>query len=127
MKILVIEDEPTSRKLASLVLQCEGHQVVDVESAEEAIDIVSVQRPDLILVDLALPGMNGLVLARRLKEDSQTRSIPIVAVTSYPDRFPREAAFDAGCDAFIVKPIDTRKLPAQVAAAAANHSQSGPI
>ena len=126
MKILVIEDEPTSRKLATLVLASGGHQVVDAQSAEEAINAVHQSQPQIILLDLALPGMDGLALARHLKQDPKTRHIPIVAVTSYPDRFPRNEAFRAGCDAFIVKPIDTRKLPGQIEAVLEKHNQHEP-
>jgi len=118
MNILVIEDEPTSRKLATLVLSSSGHKVVDAQSAEAAIEAVCRSQPEMILLDLALPGMDGLALARQLKGESKTRHIPIVAVTSYPERFPREKAFRAGCDAYIVKPIDTRALADQVEAIA---------
>jgi len=118
MNILVIEDEPTSRKLATLVLSSSGHKVVDAQSAEAAIEAVCRSQPEMILLDLALPGMDGLALARQLKGESKTRHIPIVAVTSYPERFPREEAFRAGCDAYIVKPIDTRALADQVEAIA---------
>jgi len=118
MNILVIEDEPASRKLATLVLASGGHQVVDASSAEEAVKTVHHAQPEIILLDLALPGMDGLALARQLKNDSNTRHIPIVAVTSYPERFSRDEAFRAGCDAYIVKPIDTRALSGQIDAIA---------
>jgi len=118
MNILVIEDEPTSRKLATLVLSSSGHKVVDAQSAEAAIEAVCRSQPEMILLDLALPGMDGLALARQLKGEPKTRHIPIVVVTSYPERFPREEAFRAGCDAYIVKPIDTRALADQVEAIA---------
>ena len=123
MKVLLIEDEPASRKLATLVLSSGGHQVVDTTSAEEAIQAVSKSQPQIILLDLALPGMDGLALARRLKNDPLTRHIPVIAVTSYPERFSREEAFRAGCDAYIVKPIDTRTLSGQIEAVAGKTSQ----
>ena len=93
MNILVIEDEPTSRKLATLVLSSSGHKVVDAQSAEAAIEAVCRSQPEMILLDLALPGMDGLALARQLKGESKTRHIPIVAVTSYPERFPGRKLF----------------------------------
>lgn len=114
VKVLVIEDEPASLKLAHLVLAAEGYQVVDAQAAEEALDVIKKNRPQVILLDLGLPGMNGLELASRLKLDPTTRSIPIVAVTAYPDRWSQREAVEAGCDAYIVKPIDTRRLPAKV-------------
>jgi len=118
MKILVIEDEAASLKLANLVLSSDGHEVTGARSAEIAIATISESQPELILLDLGLPGIDGLELARLLKADANTKDIPIVAVTAYPDRFPRDEAFRAGCDAFIVKPIDTRRLGGQVNAVA---------
>ncbi len=123
MNILLIEDEPASRKLATLVLASGGHQVVDTKSAEEAINAVHQSHPHIILLDLALPGMDGFALARQLKDDPTTRQIPIVAITSYPEKFPREEAFRAGCDAYIVKPIDTRALSGQIEAVADKATQ----
>jgi CheY-like chemotaxis protein len=122
MNILVIEDEPASRKLANLVLSSDGHQVIESHSAEHAMKSVLNSSPEIILLDLALPGMDGYALTRRLKADPQTRHIPIIAVTSYPERFTREEAFRAGCDSYIVKPIDTRKLSHQVTTIAAHKS-----
>lgn len=118
MKILVIEDDPTDRKLFSVVLGTGGHCVLEQASAEATLETAKAGRPELILLDLNLPGIDGLALARRLKADPDTRAIPIVAVTAAPERYSREAALAAGCDAFILKPIDTRKLPEAVAALA---------
>ena len=70
--------------------------------------------PELILMDIALPGMDGLTLARKLKADKRTRHIPIVALTAFAMKGDDQKAFDAGCDGYITKPIDTRKLPEQV-------------
>src|SRR5437879_10542864 len=123
MNILVIEDEPASLKLANLVLSSDGHQVIQSHSAEHAMQTVLDTSPEIILLDLALPGMDGYTLTRRLKADPKTRNIPIIAVTSYPDRFPREEALRAGCEAYIVKPIDTRKLSHQVTTIAAQKSK----
>src|SRR5437764_478107 len=107
MNILVIEDEPISMKLAHLVLAMEGHNVSDADAAEKAMEAIKKNRPEIILLDLALPGMDGLALARKLKQDPETQDISIVAVTAYPDQFSKKAAMEAGCDAYIVKPIDT--------------------
>jgi CheY-like chemotaxis protein len=116
MNIILIDDDPTDLKLFSAVLRTGGHEVLARDSAEKAIEQIKAQQPELILLDLKLPGMDGLALARQLKQDPDTCHIPIVAVTAASEVFPREKAFDAGCDAYIVKPVDTRSLSAQVSA-----------
>jgi CheY-like chemotaxis protein len=79
------------------------------------------QKPDLILIDLALPGVDGLTLVRDLKAAPETRAIPIVAVTAYLDRFKEEDSLAAGCEAYVTKPIDTRKLPRMLSDVANEH------
>lgn len=122
MKILVVEDEPASLKLAHLVLTAGGHEVTGAEAGDQVINEIARWRPDAILLDVELPAVNGLTLARRIKSDPINRHIVIIAVTSYPERYPRERMLAAGCDAYIVKPINTRKLPQQVETAVANAS-----
>lgn len=118
MKVLVIEDDAVDRKLAGAVLRTHGHSVRDGSSAMEAFEALQHDPPDVILLDLCLPGMDGLTLARTLKSDPATREIPIVAVTAYPERFPRQTMLNAGCASFIVKPVDTRNLSKQIEQAA---------
>jgi CheY-like chemotaxis protein len=113
--ILVVDDNPTNLKLVSDLLEYEGYRVLKAADAEEAQTIVSETLPDLILMDIALPGMDGLTLTRILKAVRRTRHVPIVAVTSFAMKGDRQKALDAGCDAYVAKPIDTRKLPLQVA------------
>jgi CheY-like chemotaxis protein len=84
---------------------------------------IKARQPEVILLDLKLPGMDGLALARRLKQDPATKHIPIVAITAAPETFSQSAALAAGCDAYIVKPVDTRKLNAQVMNTAAHQSE----
>src|ERR1700740_3590845 len=115
MNILLVEDDPTDMKLLSAVLSSSGHHVFCKSSAEQVAEEVKAHRPDVILLDLKLPGMDGLSLARVLKNDPETQALPIVAVTPAVEKFPEAAALAAGCDAFILKPVDTRKLPQQVA------------
>lgn len=122
MDIMLIEDDPTDLKLFSAVLRTSGHEVLAKASAENALGEIKARQPTVILIDLKLPGMDGLELARRLKADPETKHIPIIAVTAAPEQFRREAALKAGCDAYIVKPIDTRKLSDQVAAIAGRNS-----
>lgn len=114
MKVLVIEDDPTDLKLMGAVLKISGHSVSEKTSAEGALEAIVADNPDVILLDLRLPGMDGLTLIRRLKANAGTRRIPVVAVTAYPERYGREDLLAAGCEACIIKPIDTRELARQV-------------
>lgn len=110
LKIMVVEDKPAHLKLLHMVLVHEGHKIFVAETAEAAFQAIQVDKPDVLLLDLALPGINGLELARLLKQNPNTVSIPIIAITAFPDDFDRQQALDAGCDAYIVKPIDTRVI-----------------
>lgn len=111
MNILVIEDNPSHLKLAHLVLSAAGHTVNNAEAAEQAVQTIKQDKPQVILLDLELPGMDGLTLVRMLKADPETRDIHIVAVTSFPERWSKTAALEAGCNAYLTKPINTRTLP----------------
>ncbi len=111
IKVLVVEDQPTEMKLAVHVLAAAGHEVQRAAAAEEALEAIVASRPAIVLLDLSLPGMDGLTLARKLKADPETSGILIVAVTSYPERFTMDDALAAGCDAYLQKPISTRALP----------------
>ncbi|HZL07310.1 MAG TPA: response regulator [Coriobacteriia bacterium] len=114
-KILVVDDNPTNLKLASDVLEFEGYDILKAVDAEEAQVVLAATLPDLILMDIALPGMDGLTLTRKLKAEERTRGIRIVALTAFAMKGDDQKAFDAGCDGYIAKPIDTRTLPDQVA------------
>lgn len=113
--ILVVDDHPTNLKLVSDVLAFEGHHILKAADAEEALDLLATSLPDLILLDIALPGMDGLTLTRRLKADPRTAFVRIVALTAFAMVGDDVKALQAGCDGYISKPIDTRALPAQVA------------
>jgi CheY-like chemotaxis protein len=118
MKVLIIEDDPTDLKLMGAVLITSGHSVQAITCGEQAVEAVAADNPDIILLDLRLPGIDGLALVRRLKANSETAKIPIVAVTAYPEWYPRNELALAGCETCIVKPIDTRKLASQIENAA---------
>ena len=118
MKILVVEDHPTQLKLAHQVLSSAGHKVSDAEDAEQAFAAIKKDRPQLILLDLTLPGMDGLELVRQIKADPDTRGIHIVTLTSYPEKYPKAAALAAGCDDCLSKPINVRELSGQLTAIA---------
>jgi CheY-like chemotaxis protein len=114
-KILVIDDNPINLKLVSELLEFEGYKILKAADAEEAQVVLAGTLPELILMDIALPGMDGLTLTRKLKGEERTRHIRIVALTAFAMKGDDQKAFDAGCDGYITKPIDTRKLPEQVA------------
>jgi CheY-like chemotaxis protein len=114
-KILVVDDNAINLKLVSDVLAFEGHDILKAVDAEEAQLVLADTLPDLILMDIALPGMDGLTLTRKLKADERTRHVRIVALTAFAMKGDDQKAFAAGCDGYITKPIDTRKFPAQVA------------
>ncbi|MBV8544039.1 MAG: response regulator [Acidobacteria bacterium] len=113
--ILVVDDNPTNLKLVSDILQFEGYQILKASDAESARQMVHDTPPDLILMDIALPGMDGLTLTRLLKADETTRHIVIVALTAFAMKTDDARAREAGCDGYITKPIDTRTLPGTVA------------
>jgi CheY-like chemotaxis protein len=114
-RILVVDDNYVNLKLASELMECEGYVVDRAPNAEAALDSIREHKPDLVLMDLALPGMDGLELTRHLRSQEATRRIPIVALTAFAMKRDEDRAMEAGCDAYIVKPIDTRKLPALLA------------
>jgi CheY-like chemotaxis protein len=114
MKILILEDDPTSLKLASEVLQTGGHLVMLAITADEAIYSIKAVRPDVILLDLRLRGIKGLAVARQCREEPETRDVPIIAITAFSGDYGKDEALKAGCDAYIVKPINTRTLLQQI-------------
>ena len=113
-RILVVEDTPANQLLATSVLEREGFEVVVAESVHDAEIEIARHRPDLILTDIQLPGMDGLSFTRRLKADPSTASITVVAMTAHAMVGDREKAIAAGCAGYIPKPIDTRALGEQV-------------
>ncbi len=114
--VLIVDDNPTNLKLASNVLEAEGYHVDQAADAEQAQELLQHLTPDLILMDIALPGMDGLTLTRKLKTDEKLKHIPVVAMTAFAMKGDDRKALDAGCDGYITKPIDTRKFPQQISA-----------
>ena len=113
--ILVVEDNPANLRLAREILAARGYRVLEAASGEEALDTLRYIHPDLILMDLQLPGMDGLTVARRLKGDPATRHIPTVALTAHVMAGDDSRALEAGCVGYIPKPIDTLSFPQRVA------------
>ena len=113
-QILVIDDTPVNLKLTRILLANEGYTVRTAKDAEEALVILDEFHPDLMLVDIQLPGMDGLELTRRVKANPGTRGIVVVALTAFAMKGDEERAMGEGCDGYITKPIDTRSLPARL-------------
>ena len=112
--ILVVDDHPANLKLCKVMLSVDGYEVHTAADAEEALAMLDSVHPRLILMDLQLPGLDGLELTRRLKTDPATRGIVVVALTAYAMQGDEQKALEAGCDGYIAKPIDTRLLAATV-------------
>jgi CheY-like chemotaxis protein len=112
--ILVVEDNPSNQLLASSVLELAGYEVELADSSVQALERVGAHVPDLILMDVQLPGMDGLSFTKFLKSAPATAGIPIVALTAHAMSGDREEALKAGCVGYIAKPIDTRALGDQV-------------
>lgn len=123
--ILIVDDNPANSALVSFLLQRNGYEVRSASDATEALAILSDFAPRLIMMDVQLPGMDGLALTRQLKADPKTRDIVIVALTAYAMKGDDERARAAGCDGYISKPIDTRALPRVVADLLRGQKQDG--
>lgn len=112
--ILVVEDNETNQMLVRAVLELDGYRVAVAASASEAWEQVRRNKPGLILMDVQLPGQDGLSLTRELKADPATSGVPVVALTAHAMNGDRELALEAGCAGYIPKPIDTRTFAGQV-------------
>jgi two-component system cell cycle response regulator DivK len=113
-RILVVEDNQDNREMVVKALNFHGYQVIEAVDGEEAIEKAKAEGPDLILLDIYLPKMDGYEATRRLKGDRDLRNIPVIALTAHAMKGNREEALAAGCDGYIPKPIDVRELPKQI-------------
>jgi putative two-component system response regulator len=113
-KILVVDDHPSSRMTAVALLSVEGYEVLEADSGPAALERVVEGNPDLILLDVMMPGMDGFEVCRRLKGDEQTRLIPVVFITALNDRRSRIMGIEVGGDDFLTKPFDRLELAARV-------------
>jgi two-component system cell cycle response regulator DivK len=112
--ILIVEDNPSNLKLATAVLEHAGYRVLSTESAADAIVMAQTELPQLILMDIQLPGMSGLDATRQLKGQAATASIPVIALTAFAMKGDEERILDAGCNGYIAKPFDYKELLASV-------------
>jgi putative two-component system response regulator len=113
-KVLVIDDHSSSRMTAVALLSVEGYEVLEADSGSKGLELVLESNPDLILLDVMMPGMDGFEVCRRLKEDEQTRLIPVVFITALNDRRSRIMGIEVGGDDFLSKPFDRLELSARV-------------
>ena len=110
-RILVAEDSPVNMALLLDILELNGHEVLEAHNGKEAIEVAKAQKPDIILLDMMMPVMDGFEAAQRLKADAATSKIPIIALTALAMEGDERRVREAGCDAYVTKPIDTRALP----------------
>jgi CheY-like chemotaxis protein len=115
LHILIVEDNPTNLLLIKAVLERSGCRLSIAGSAEEVIHSIANEPPDAILMDIQLPGLDGLSLTRQLKAAPATRHIPVVALTAHAMKDDRERAFSAGCDGYLTKPISVRTFSHELA------------
>ena len=114
-RILLVDDHPIGIQVAEAFLERAGYAVIRAEDGERALALAQSTAPAAILMDLNMPGMDGLEVTRRLKADPATRAIPIIALTAYAMRGDEERARAAGCDDYVPKPIDRQRLLATIA------------
>ena len=113
-KILMVEDNEMNRELATDLLELAGYVIIGAESAEEGLKLAREEQPDLILMDISLPGMDGIEAAGILKQDEETKDVPVVALSAHAMRGDQEKALVAGLVGYITKPINTRSFAAEV-------------
>jgi two-component system cell cycle response regulator DivK len=113
-RILVVEDNPKNLKLVRDVLRYSGYEVIEATSGEDGVRLAASEEPDLILMDLQLPGIDGAEALRRIRAGERSREVPVVAVTAFAMDHDREHAFASGFTGYVEKPISVRRLPQQV-------------
>ena len=114
-KVLVVEDNPQSMRVALMTLRPHGYRLLQATDGEEALEIAAEHKPDLVIMDLQLPKLDGLQATRRLKRMPGLGHVPVIAVTAHAMKGDEETVFQAGCNAYLPKPINTRELPGLVA------------
>ncbi|MBM4277527.1 MAG: response regulator [Deltaproteobacteria bacterium] len=114
-KILIVEDNPQNMRLTEMVLSAESYTLLEATNGEEALEVAKEECPDLIIMDVQLPKMSGLEVTRKLREIPEFSRTPIIAITAYAMKGDKEKALDAGCNAYLSKPISARDLPNLIA------------
>lgn len=113
-RILVVEDHPTNRRILRDLLTSAGYELTEAVTGEDGVALAETCRPDLILMDIQLPGFDGYEATRRIKGNPALRRIPIIAVTSYALNGDEEKALEAGCEAYVSKPFSPRQVLAKI-------------
>jgi two-component system cell cycle response regulator DivK len=113
-KILVVDDNQDSRELVVKVLKNRGYQMIEAVDGEDALEKATAENPDLILMDISIPKINGYEVTRRLKSQMNFKNTPIIALTAHAMKGDREKAIEAGCDGYISKPINIHEIPDQI-------------
>lgn len=113
-KILVVEDNDKNRELVKDILDLQGYHVLEARDGAEGVSMAKEHKPDLVIMDIQMPVMDGITAAKIIKNDPATKGITMIALTSFAMKGDRERFMEAGFDDYIAKPIDTRKLPAMV-------------
>jgi two-component system cell cycle response regulator DivK len=113
-KILVVDDNQDSRELVVKVLKNRGYQMIEAVDGEDALEKATAENPDLILMDISIPKINGYEVTRRLKSQMNFKNTPIIALTAHAMKGDREKALEAGCDGYISKPINIHEIPDQI-------------
>ena len=113
-KILIVEDNPQNMRLLEIVLSSKNYTLFKATDGEEALDMAIKEQPDLIIMDIQLPKMNGLEVTRKLRKNPTFSHTPIIAVTAYAMKGDKEEIIESGCDAYLSKPIDIHALPKMI-------------
>lgn len=113
-RILVVEDQEDNRRIVRDLVTASGYELIEATTGEEGVTLATRERPDLILMDIQLPGLDGYQVTRLIKADAALRHIPIIAVTSYALSGDDQKAFAAGCDGYVTKPYSPRLLLAKI-------------
>lgn len=122
-KVLIVEDNPMNMRLIEMILKSDNYLLLKAIDGEEALAIAAIDHPDLVLMDIRLPKLSGLEVAKRLREKAQFSHTPIIALTAHAMKGDMEKAIEAGCDSYVSKPIDTRQLPQLVADMLSTHQR----
>ena len=114
-KILIVEDNPLHMRLMEMTLRGKNYTLLKAADGEEALDIAQREQPDLIIMDIRLPGMNGFEVTRKLRENPAFSYTPIIALTAFAMMGDGDKVIESGCDTYLTKPFDTRELPGVIA------------